>query len=77
VALPADNVLEVEPGVLEGVIDGYWLLLAPLPPGEHELHFGGALPDIGVVHGVTYHLTVAEPAVVEPSDDLGEATPPA
>jgi hypothetical protein len=21
--------------------DGYWLMLAPLPPGEHTLHFGG------------------------------------
>jgi hypothetical protein len=68
VVLPEDNVLEVEPAVLEGVMEGYWLLLAPLPPGEHELRFGGTLPDIGVFHEATYHLTVAEPVVVEPDD---------
>jgi hypothetical protein len=77
VALPEDNVLELEPAVLEGVIDGYWLLLAPLPPGQHELHFGGALPDIGVVHGVTYHLTVAEPVAVEAAEGTPDATPAA
>jgi hypothetical protein len=66
VALPADNWLEVEPAVAAAVADGYWLLLAPLPPGEHELHFGGALPDLGVMGEVTYHLTVAEPTVGEP-----------
>jgi hypothetical protein len=77
VALPEDNVLELEPAILKGVIDGYWLLLAPLPPGEHELRFGGGLPEIDFATEVTYHLTVAEPAVVESSDDLGEATPPA
>jgi len=77
VALPEDNWLEVESAVLEGVADGYWLLLAPLPVGEHELRFGGALPDIGVFHEVTYHLTVAEPTVVEQSEDPGDATPTA
>jgi hypothetical protein len=66
VALPADNWLGVEPAVAAGVADGYWLLLAPLPPGEHELRFGGALPEIGVVAEFTYHLTVAEPTVTEP-----------
>jgi hypothetical protein len=77
VALPADNWLAVEPAVLEGVVDGYWLLLAPLPVGEHELRFGGALPDIGVFHEVTYHLIVAEPVVVEPTDGTPDATPTA
>ena len=77
VVLPEDNVLEVDPAVLEGVIDGYWLLLAPLPPGEHELRFGGGLPDIDFATEVTYHLIVAEPVVVEPADDMLEATPTA
>lgn len=35
--------------------DGYYVLLAPLTPGQHELHFGGALQD------VTYHITVLPP----------------
>jgi len=33
---------------------GYWLLLAPLPPGTHDLHFGS----VGWGQDVTYHLTV-------------------
>lgn len=50
----------------EAVTDGFWVLLPPLSPGEHELHFGGRLCEIdnfqdhplfGPVD-VTYHLTV-------------------
>lgn len=37
-----------------GVAVGYWLLLAPLPPGLHTLHFGA--PSWG--QDVTYNLTV-------------------
>lgn len=37
-----------------GVAVGYWLLLAPLPPGTHTLHFGA--PSWG--QDVTYNLTV-------------------
>ena len=33
---------------------GYWLLLPPLPPGQHTVHFGS----IGWGQDVTYHLTV-------------------
>ena len=69
VALPAGNWLGVEPAVTQGVADGYWLLLAPLPVGEHELRFGGSLPDLGISTEVTYHLTVAEPVVVAPGED--------
>ncbi|HEX5218391.1 MAG TPA: serine/threonine-protein kinase, partial [Verrucomicrobiae bacterium] len=48
--------------------DGYFIFLAPLPPGEHTLHFGGAIrvrigrnpiPLEGNID-VTYHLTVTE-----------------
>jgi hypothetical protein len=38
----------------DGVAVGYWLLLAPLPPGEHTLHFGA--PSWG--QDVIYVLTV-------------------
>ena len=48
VALPAGNCLEVEPAVTQGVAEGYWVLLAPLPAGEHELRFGGALPESAI-----------------------------
>lgn len=37
-----------------GVAIGYWLLLPPLPPGSHTLHFGA--PSWG--QDITYHLTV-------------------
>jgi hypothetical protein len=77
VALPAGNMLGVEPTVTQGVVEGYWLLLAPLPVGEHELRFGGAVPDSEIATEVTYHLTVAEPTVLEPTDGALEATPTA
>lgn len=38
----------------KGVAVGYWLLLAPLPPGQHTLHFGA--PSWG--QDITYVLTV-------------------
>jgi hypothetical protein len=37
-----------------GVALGYWLLLTPLPPGQHTLHFGSD----GWGQDVTYNLTV-------------------
>lgn len=40
-------------GTGTAVGDGYYLLLAPLSPGSHTLHFGGNGID------TTYHLTVA------------------
>ena len=38
----------------DGVAVGYWLLLPPLPPGTHTLHFGA--PSWG--QDITYNLTV-------------------
>jgi len=38
------------------VDDGYYLMLAPLPPGAHTIHFRGRNGDF--VSDVTYHLTV-------------------
>jgi hypothetical protein len=42
----------------DGVAIGYWLLLPPLPPGEHTLHFGIPSATPGVGQDVTYILTV-------------------
>ncbi len=68
--LPEDNVLEAlfgcdttgQEGTLSAA-NGYYLLLPPLPPGEHEIHFvtGGAFPQ-----DVTYTITV------EPGNDNGK-----
>jgi hypothetical protein len=44
------------------VADGYWIMLAPLPIGEHTIRFKGAVDnDIlgGFVVDVTYFITVA------------------
>jgi hypothetical protein len=44
------------------VADGYWIMLAPLPPGEHTIHFKGAVDNIvqgAFTSDVTYHITVA------------------
>ncbi len=42
--------------------DGWWIMLTPLTPGPHTIHFSGHLnvPDWGVdfTTDVTYHLTV-------------------
>jgi hypothetical protein len=48
------------------VADGYWILLAPLRKGEHEIHFRSSDPAAGFNVEVTYHLTVVEE---EESDD--------
>lgn len=39
------------------VADGYWLMLKPLSPGTHTLHFTGGMPDFGFFVDVTYTLT--------------------
>jgi hypothetical protein len=41
------------------VADGYWLMLAPLPPGQHVLHFWGAVgAPFNFSTDVTYSITV-------------------
>jgi hypothetical protein len=42
------------------VADGYWILLAPLRKGEHEIHFRSSDPAAGFNVEVTYHLTVVK-----------------
>ncbi len=40
------------------VADGFYVMLAPLPPGPHTIHFRGSFPAFGFTLDVTYHLTV-------------------
>ena len=40
------------------VTDGYWLMLTPLPPGRHTLHFSSGISSFGFAVDVTYHVTV-------------------
>jgi len=50
-------------GKHEAIAFGYWVLLAPLPPGRHTIHFRGRLntadPNDLFETEVTYNLTVA------------------
>lgn len=55
---PADNIFEMDPNLLTGypiVSDGFWVMLPPLKPGMHVLHFRAAQSQ-----NVTYYLTVLE-----------------
>lgn len=64
ITLPTDNIMGVEPGTTSSIAEGYWIFLNPLPPGNHEIIFGGSAGDPSVtssmnfVTEVTYHLTV-------------------
>ncbi len=45
-----------------GVTDGFWIMLRPLPSGDHTLHFKavqGAAPNVFSTE-VTYHLTIGK-----------------
>jgi len=64
--MPEDNLVDVwygaeYPGGMyePAVADGYWVLLAPLAKGHHELHIQGGIsgPD-GHSIDVTYHITM-------------------
>lgn len=42
VTFPEDNLFGVPAGVYPiAASDGFWLMLGPLPPGTHTVHFGG------------------------------------
>ena len=44
------------------VSDGFWIMLKPLEPGKHTIHFEGACllgsPCSGFTQNVTYEITV-------------------
>ncbi|MGE0387696.1 MAG: hypothetical protein AB7Q97_23470 [Gammaproteobacteria bacterium] len=42
--------------VFPSAANGYYVMLKPLPPGKHEINFGGMLP--GIQQAVTYTLQV-------------------
>lgn len=44
------------PPAYPSAANGYYVMLNPLPPGNHEINFGGILP--GMAQAVTYTLTV-------------------
>lgn len=64
VTLPANNLFTSKSCVIPAgtysslVSDGYYLMLSPLPPGQHTIHFKAAAPSIQLALDVTYNLTV-------------------
>ena len=61
----------------QSVADGYWLMLNPLVPGSHTIHFTGGLTlstakgdpfDFDFRLDITYHLTVVPPSGVLPAN---------
>ena len=59
--LPDDNLFGLPAGAYApAVADGYYLLLAPLPPGPHTITFGGT-DGTGFSQDITYHITVQLP----------------
>lgn len=64
ITLPEGNIFGVPEMSSEAVSDGYWVMLQPLPVGDHNLNFQGAgRPALtgpgGLVTDVTYGLTIA------------------
>jgi hypothetical protein len=59
------NVFGVPTGTTSSVSDGYWVLLAPLSPGLHTIHFSGvaSFPELQFTfqEGADYTLTIAQP----------------
>lgn len=78
-ALPDANVLGVPPGPAHAVADGYQIMLAPLPVGEHEIRVHVELVDGTVLPDKIAQITVVAPPVASPAatPDLGTpvATP--
>ena len=47
----AENPIGGKPGPDRAVSDGYWVILEPLSPGKHEIHFKASLtnPTTGIL----------------------------
>jgi hypothetical protein len=57
--LPADNILGVPAGTYFPAIDsGYYVLLGPLPVGQHTIHFAGTMTYFPLSLDVTDYITV-------------------
>jgi hypothetical protein len=57
--LPEENVWGMPAGTGQSVSNGYYLMLAPLSVGKHQIHFGGTYTDYNFSLEITYYLTVA------------------
>lgn len=59
--VPADNILGVSgPAIGRSVAKGCFLILAPLPVGDHVIHVEGAFPNAEFIQDITYNIKVAK-----------------
>ncbi|HEX6281160.1 MAG TPA: hypothetical protein VFZ67_02925 [Nitrososphaera sp.] len=64
--LPENNIFGLPASTTQGVSDGFWVFLPPLGPGQHEIHFRGAIVDFttqsqnNFVQEALYHIRVVE-----------------
>lgn len=59
VTLPVNNIFGIPAGTYgPAAADGFWLMLAPLSPGAHTIHFHGVFAS-GLTVDVTYDLLVS------------------
>jgi hypothetical protein len=76
VTLPEGNIFGVPELNSEAVSDGYWIMLQPLPVGDHSVNFRGADTAAaagGLVTEVTYKLTIAPEAAATTITNATEA----
>jgi hypothetical protein len=43
--LPENNIFGLPDSTTQAVSDGFWVFLSPLEPGQHEIHYRGAIVD--------------------------------
>lgn len=73
--IPADNPFGLPgppySGSIQASADGWWVLLGPLSPGPHTLHFGGQTTGIGAYAGSTIFTDVTYQIDVTPVPEPG------
>ncbi len=80
VILPNDNIFGISSGSYRAVADGYWVFLEPLPPGQHEIRFHGAMVDptaastLNFETVVTYHVIVSDTGIPQAAEQTTNAT---
>lgn len=75
IILPENNVLGAPARAGTAVADGYQVIVAPLPPGEHEIMVHVELTDGTILPDKVLHLTVIEPVDINQGATPLPATP--
>lgn len=55
--LPKNNILGLSAGSSKAVSDGYWIMLTPLPKGQHVIYIHGGAEVYNFETKVTYYIT--------------------